>query len=249
MQAMLNNLSKFGRAVRDRGLSRAIDVSCAHLLANERRSFERKYRLDTEREAYLDHLTITSQRRHNGYYYGASHPRVVTAMIDNVVGELNDRVFIDYGSGKGLVILLAATYPFKEAIGVEFAQELHEIAEDNIAKFDKSVRQCDRVRSLHQDAAEFELPAEACVLYFCNPFGDAVMEEVIGNIESAWRRHGKEIYVLYQQLAEEEEHCLCDPFLLFESADFLVEQPMRFRSLWERLLLKHLHMKVYKTLS
>jgi hypothetical protein len=43
--------------------------------------------------------------------------------------------FIDFGSGKGRVLLIAAGLPFKAVVGIEFSRELHEIAVQNISRF------------------------------------------------------------------------------------------------------------------
>ena len=41
--------------------------------------------------------------------------------------------FVDYGSGKGRVLMLAAAYPFRRILGVEFSESLDRVARDNIA--------------------------------------------------------------------------------------------------------------------
>jgi hypothetical protein len=40
--------------------------------------------------------------------------------------------FIDYGSGRGRLLLAADRFPFKEIVGVEFSRPLHEEACENI---------------------------------------------------------------------------------------------------------------------
>jgi hypothetical protein len=48
---------------------------------------------------------------------------------------LQDFTFIDLGSGKGRVLLMASDYPFKRIIGVEFMPELQRVAQENIRKY------------------------------------------------------------------------------------------------------------------
>ena len=48
---------------------------------------------------------------------------------------LGDFTFIDLGSGKGRVLLMASDYPFKKIIGVEFMPELHRAAQENITGY------------------------------------------------------------------------------------------------------------------
>ena len=46
--------------------------------------------------------------------------------------------FVDYGAGKGRVLLLASQHPFAAIGGIEFAEELHDDATMNIAQFPRS---------------------------------------------------------------------------------------------------------------
>jgi len=48
---------------------------------------------------------------------------------------LRDFTFIDLGSGKGRVLLMASDYPFKRIIGVEFMPELHRAAQENVREY------------------------------------------------------------------------------------------------------------------
>lgn len=121
--------------------------------------------------------------------------------------------FIDLGSGKGRALLLAAMYPFEEIVGVEVQQELHRIAEQNIANFDVPGQQCRNVWSRCLDAREFEFPPTPIVLYLFNPFPDYVMEKVIENLERSVRENPRPVYVLYNAPWEKQ---VLDQSKLFE---------------------------------
>jgi len=50
------------------------------------------------------------------------------------------------------------------------------------------------------DAVNFELPRGGCVLSFFNPFGQAVMERVAGNVAARFEESGDHILIaLYNQ--------------------------------------------------
>ena len=70
--------------------------------------------------------------------YDPSSPELVRTQLANLKIGFERFTFIDFGSGKGRVLMLAAGFPFKEMIGVEFSRELHEIAVKNIARFPRS---------------------------------------------------------------------------------------------------------------
>jgi cyclopropane fatty-acyl-phospholipid synthase-like methyltransferase len=52
--------------------------------------------------------------------------------LDRLQLDPRDFVFVDLGSGKGRVILRAATRPFRRVEGVEFSEPLHRVALRNI---------------------------------------------------------------------------------------------------------------------
>ena len=50
---------------------------------------------------------------------------------------INDKVFIDLGSGEGKVPIFALDYPFKKSLGVELSTDRHNLAIDNKKKLSK----------------------------------------------------------------------------------------------------------------
>ena len=74
----------------------------------------------------------------------------VVAAIEDDLGRLT---FVDYGAGKGRVLLLASQHPFTAVGGIEFAEELHDNATMNIAQFPRSRMKCRNVECVLDDAA------------------------------------------------------------------------------------------------
>jgi hypothetical protein len=108
-----------------------------------------------------------------------------------------DFVFVDLGSGKGRALLMAAQFPFRRIVGVEFALELHRAAERNVARYAHSGQRCRWFELTCVDAAEFPLPDEPLVVFLYNPFGRRVMRQVAANVWRSWRSSRREIYVMY----------------------------------------------------
>lgn len=84
--------------------------------------------------------------------------------------DLKTCIFVDLGSGKGKSLILAADYPFKKIIGVEFPPELHQTAVRNIALFSREKCIQEQIQLLCMDAEQYELPTENIVLFLYNPF-------------------------------------------------------------------------------
>ncbi len=143
--------------------------------------------------------------------YQPTDPQEFHEVIRHVHADLSEFVFIDMGSGKGRVLLMACDYPFREIIGVEVQPELHRIAQENILRFD-GTRQCNRVSSLCMDARDFQFPDEPLFLYLFNPFPDYVLELVIASLRDSLQRNPRPTFVLYN--TPWERH-------VFDNADFL----------------------------
>ena len=79
--------------------------------------------------------------------YQPTEPAAFHQMMDALGTDFSQFTFIDIGSGKGRVLLMAADYPFSRVIGVELLPALHRIAEQNIDKYCETRRRCLQVES------------------------------------------------------------------------------------------------------
>src|SRR5215813_5887764 len=73
--------------------------------------------------------------------YQAIEADELRRMIESLGLDYPRITFLDLGCGKGRAILVAAEYPFRAVIGVEFAVKLHEAAARNITA-DRGPRKC-----------------------------------------------------------------------------------------------------------
>ena len=105
----------------------------------------------------------------------------------------SEYTFIDIGSGKGKVALLASTYPFRRVVGVELYEEFHRIAVSNLEAFPAADRRCGSVELECVDAGDYELPREPCVVYLFNPFAEEILRKVLRNLEA----HPGPLYVIF----------------------------------------------------
>jgi cyclopropane fatty-acyl-phospholipid synthase-like methyltransferase len=122
-------------------------------------------------------------------------------------------VFVDLGSGKGRMLLIAAERPFREIQGIEFAAELHREAEANIKRYRSSKQRCKRIRSLALNAADYAFPRDDLVIYLFNSFGRAVMEQVLDRLEKSLENDPRDVILV----------------MLFPGCAFLVDARARFR--------------------
>jgi len=105
--------------------------------------------------------------------------------------------FIDLGSGKGRVLLIAADYPFRRIVGVELLTELHGVALENLRQYKSNSQKCFDVETICGDARTFTFPAEPTVLYLFNPLKEEGLSQVIFNLERSLRDQPRPLYLLY----------------------------------------------------
>jgi hypothetical protein len=109
--------------------------------------------------------------------------------------DARDTTFLDFGSGKGRALVVAATFPFKRVIGVEQNASLAAASRENIGRM--RGRKAGAVDVLTMNAAQFEVPREANLIYFFNPFGGRVLEQVVANIRESFAANRRRIRIVY----------------------------------------------------
>ena len=249
----LRDLRTLARFVRERGLGHAgrvcaLAVRGRWMAAADRRR-EARFGVSSEGAIALRELAIDSENRTLGFLYVPSPGLLVDTLLFNIREDLGRFSFVDVGSGKGRVLLVASHYPFREVIGVEFSPALHEIAEDNIRKYQSPARRCQQVRSVCADAASFALPQHDCVLYFNNPFAEPVFARVLGNVQAAHERAQRKLYVLYQQLADDLETDRTGNIAMLERSVFLRERQVSFPSRRARYLLGSYDLRMFESVD
>jgi SAM-dependent methyltransferase len=148
-------------------------------------------------ETPITSLDFQSENKDPRLEYQSHHPRILYDMLATLKIEHRRFTFVDYGCGKGRVLLVAAAFPFHKIAGVEFAPQLAEIAQRNLKNYRCGARKCGDMKVFAMDATDFALAPEPLVLFFYSPFTGAVMEKVIANIEESCRQFPRELYVLF----------------------------------------------------
>jgi predicted RNA methylase len=175
------------------------------------RRFARQYRRPPPLDAFdQEHGTDTAGNRNVASldviespaapfaaHYEPSSAAVVRRELEKLSIDPAGFTFIDFGSGKGKVLLVAALFPFQEVIGIEFSRELHEIALSNIARLPSDLTRTGNVRSINCEASAFELPDSNLVCYFNNPFGPPIIVKVLERLVEHHRDNGHQIIVIY----------------------------------------------------
>jgi len=122
--------------------------------------------------------------------------------------DFREFTFIDVGSGKGRVLLMAADYPFHRVLGVELLPALHQVAQENLNAYKSDSQRCFTVEAVCGDAGEIVFPNEPIVLYLFNPLPGSGLIELIANLKRSLSQFPRMVYVLYHNPLL--EHVLAD---------------------------------------
>ena len=123
-----------------------------------------------------------------------------------------DEVFVDYGAGLGRMVILAAAFQFRRVIGIEISPVLADRARENLSRCRKTLR-CKDIEIFTNDAATFEVPTDATIIYFNNPFAGNILRKVLDNIRVSYKKRPRRIKIvcyLPEKSEFEEQICRAD---------------------------------------
>jgi len=129
--------------------------------------------------------------------YQPTEPMLFREMVDSLGIDHLQYTFLDLGSGKGRILLMASEYPFRRVLGVEVLPELNQIAQKNIREFKNDWRKCETVESVCQDARFFQFPDEPLLIYLFNPFLESGLAQVVRNLEQSLQASPRSVIILY----------------------------------------------------
>lgn len=160
-------------------------------------SFDKSHGTDTGGMIATRDLDLEneSDRWQSNLYLG-SPARVTRRIIEALDIDCRDYTFVDYGSGKGRALFIAAQFPFRQVVGVEISPALHQAAERNIERYSGAALQS-RIDLWCGNALEYELPAGNLVLHMYHPFGPEVLGQVLSHIENTAGGTPRRILVPY----------------------------------------------------
>ena len=182
------------------GVARAVMDAATHRWHRWRDArIDRRFGIGTAGVRY-DLAALGADGRHVAHATG--YEPIQLTVFSRIVRALPDlpaqREFLDYGSGKGRALVLAAEAGFRRVTGIEFAPALHEAAQANIAAYRRRRPAAPPLEARLADATDVDPPRAAAVLFFYNPFDEVVMGKVLARLEAAWRDHGSDWVIVYR---------------------------------------------------
>jgi SAM-dependent methyltransferase len=198
---LMNNLLRLAVGpMRERGVLETVRSirSClqARRLEDEE-GFDRRFGTDTGSNVSLAGLRLNGHDLDGLWRYWPMSEGAFHRLMDAVDIPHEDFVFIDFGSGKGRALLMAADYPFRRVVGVELSPALHEAAVQNCRRYRSARQRCRHIEPLCIDATAYELPAEPSVIYLYQPFGAPVLAQVLARLDSSLKAVPRPLWLAY----------------------------------------------------
>jgi SAM-dependent methyltransferase len=209
-----DGIYRLKRSVAQRGLRNALSnvtrritqgnlkMEAAHEYPVAPHPFDVETGVDTS--GMIDARALATGHEHDIYnvvYYGTSpslfHAAIEEWLATPGVRPVEEYTFVDFGCGKGRVVMMAAERGFRECVGVELNAGLAKIAAANVLKWAESGRPKSPMRAVCEDATAFEFPATPCVVYLFNPFTGKVLAKLLDKIASVFAARPGEVDVVY----------------------------------------------------
>jgi hypothetical protein len=130
--------------------------------------------------------------------YFATEPWLFEQIMQAIPVDLSQFTFVDLGSGKGRVLMMASDFPFNKIVGVEFMPDLHRATQKNIASYSSGRQQCRRIEAICMDARDFQFPSGPLVVYLFNPFSESTFAQVVEGLRRSIEQASRPVYVAYR---------------------------------------------------
>lgn len=180
-------------SVRTRGLARTATVATSAIADF---SFDWRYGTDTNRWVKVDDLGEVGENKVHSVRYQATKARPLRQLL-NSLDLPREKAFVDFGSGKGRALMIAAECGFQRVVGVEFSPALCEQARQNMEIFRRKSNVTTQFEVVRSDVTHYEIQPDQSVFFMYNPFGDAVMEQVVANLRRSLEVTPRPIWLIY----------------------------------------------------
>lgn len=181
--------------------------------------FDFRYGTDTMGKIPVAQLDVVGESVAHGTGYQATRARPFRKVI-KAIAFPHDSVFVDVGSGKGRVLLLATEFNFKRIVGIEFSRQLCQIAEKNLALYRRGAKVESMVEVIHCDATQYQFEHDENIFFLSNPFDETLTQQVLNNIIASQQRYPRPIWLIYSNPVHLRLIAEKTPFVLINSFHF-----------------------------
>jgi SAM-dependent methyltransferase len=182
----------FFSSVRNRGVRRTLKISFYELY------YDWTFRIKTGIVIPVSQLDGEPEAlRHATDYFPSSYLVLKEALLQGQV-DLRDAAFVDFGCGLGRALLFASELPLRKIIGVELSPTLCAAARQNMSGYYHRKKKARPEWSVvNADARTFDIPDDATIFYFFNPFDAVVLDTTVKRILASVGRARRDCTIVY----------------------------------------------------
>jgi SAM-dependent methyltransferase len=152
----------------------------------------------------FDYGAETNELKRSDYYAYQGTSWVILNKIFKFLSadedfNLSKTVLLDYGCGKGRVMIVALEFGVLHVFGVEYDKRIFNDCCNNLNKvfnFKKNKRKTN-YECTHEDAKDYVIPKSCNTVFIYNPFGRKVMNQIITNLKDFVYKEETNITVIY----------------------------------------------------
>jgi hypothetical protein len=176
------------------------------------RLIERAHGVDTSGFVELEPLGLASPERTR---YSPADWLSTSLALARLKPTESD-VFLDFGAGKGRVMVAAARLRFGKVIGVEISPDLADAARVNLER--SRGRRCGEVRIDVDDARTYAIPEGVTVAHFFAPFSGSIFAGALDNLIEASERDRTRLRLVYNYPDEHVQVMSTGKFAVIDAA-------------------------------
>ena len=189
----MNAITWAMKSVRGRGLLQTMKVAASVVVDL---SFDWQHGTSTMTWVDVEDFGAAGDNLAYSECYVATKARPLWTLLSSLDLPRNSG-FVDLGSGKGRVLLIAAQYGFRRIVGVEFSPRLCEYARRNIQIFKDRGRMAVEIDIVQSDASTYPIQPNQAVFFMFNPFRAVVMAQVLANLRRSVELAPRKIWLIY----------------------------------------------------
>jgi SAM-dependent methyltransferase len=128
--------------------------------------------------------------------YAPTSIRAFRTFMQHIDLSPGNDALVDYGCGKGRILVLAAHYPFRRIIGVEVAPAMVAAAKANLQRAKLPLNHPE-IEIWSGSAEIFPVPRDVSTVFLFNPFRGRVLLGVLEHIRESLAKHPRKFRLIY----------------------------------------------------
>ena len=170
------------------------------------RAFDARFGTDTASEVVLvDSGVPVADAAQGNNLYRPMFSSSFHAAMKRLPLNFSEFTFVDLGSGKVKMIMLAADYNFKHIVGVEYSLLPHKIAAGNFRTYSSLSQKCSSFEPILGNVLDYQLPSGSVVCMIFNSFAPDIMRRAMHKLGHDAGSRADPVFVIYSNLRNVNE--------------------------------------------